>query len=158
MATHGTAGCESSIIAKRGEAVLIVRRFGPALEHSIAVLLEFIPRPKDRHARVQGELTPQEDKVLHWVTAGKSNGEIAQILGLAASTVGKHLEHIFSKLHVENRTAAASYYAPQKGWGTSSVTSLPTTFEKLGSITTEMKVERASLFDRSVVKGEARQR
>jgi len=31
------------------------------------------------------------------------------ILGISAATVGKHLEHIYPKLGVENRTAAASF-------------------------------------------------
>lgn len=37
---------------------------------------------------------------------GKSNADIATILGVAEGTVKKHLEHIFAKLGVENRTAA----------------------------------------------------
>jgi DNA-binding CsgD family transcriptional regulator len=47
---------------------------------------------------------------LHWVAAGKSNAEMAEILGISSSTVGKHLERIYQKLGVENRTAAASFY------------------------------------------------
>ena len=39
---------------------------------------------------------------------GKTNRDIAQILGLSPRTVDKHLEQIYSKLGVENRTAAAA--------------------------------------------------
>ena len=46
---------------------------------------------------------------LGWLARGKSNAEIAEILGISAATVGKHLEHIYPKLGVENRTAAASF-------------------------------------------------
>ena len=47
--------------------------------------------------------------MLHWLARGKSNAEIGAILGISAATVGKHLEHIYPKLGVENRTAAASF-------------------------------------------------
>jgi DNA-binding CsgD family transcriptional regulator len=53
-------------------------------------------------------LTPREAEVLLWVTQGKSNGDIATILGMRERTTCKHLERVFSKLSVENRTAAAS--------------------------------------------------
>ena len=45
---------------------------------------------------------------MEWVRGGKSNQDIAQILGVAPATVGKHLERIYPKLGVENRTAAAA--------------------------------------------------
>jgi len=47
--------------------------------------------------------------VLTWLGRGKSNLEIAAILGIKPATVGKHLERIYPKLGVENRTAAASF-------------------------------------------------
>ena len=52
-------------------------------------------------------LTPREAEVLLWVAQGKANGDIALILNTGESTVKKHLEHIFEKLGVENRGAAA---------------------------------------------------
>jgi DNA-binding NarL/FixJ family response regulator len=52
-------------------------------------------------------LTPRESEVLLWVTQGKGNQDIASILGASESTVKKHLLHIFEKLNVENRGAAA---------------------------------------------------
>ncbi len=52
-------------------------------------------------------LTPREREVLHWVAAGKSDAQIAAILGASPRTVQKHLEHIYEKLGVESRTAAA---------------------------------------------------
>jgi DNA-binding NarL/FixJ family response regulator len=52
-------------------------------------------------------LTPREAEVLLWVAQGKSNGDIALILSTSESTIKKHLEHIFEKLSVENRGAAA---------------------------------------------------
>ena len=53
-------------------------------------------------------LTARESEVLLWVARGKTNRDIADILGMSPRTVNKHLEHIFEKLGVETRTAAAA--------------------------------------------------
>jgi DNA-binding response OmpR family regulator/DNA-binding CsgD family transcriptional regulator len=53
-------------------------------------------------------LTTREGEVLSWLAKGKTNRDIAQILGLSPRTIDKHLEQIYSKLGVENRTAAAA--------------------------------------------------
>ena len=53
------------------------------------------------------KLTPREAEVLFWISEGKSNQDIGVILGATTGTICKHVEHIFSKLSVENRTAAA---------------------------------------------------
>ncbi len=53
-------------------------------------------------------LTPREAEILLWVSRGKTNPEIATILGIGLTTVKKHLESTFAKLGVENRTAAAA--------------------------------------------------
>ena len=53
-------------------------------------------------------LTQREAEVLAWVIRGKTNRDIADILGMSPRTVHKHLEHVFEKLAVETRTAAAS--------------------------------------------------
>lgn len=53
-------------------------------------------------------LTLREAEVLYWVALGKTNREIAEILGMSPRTVNKHLEHVFEKLNVETRTAAAA--------------------------------------------------
>ena len=52
-------------------------------------------------------LTPREAEVLFWISQGKSNHDIGVILGAKTGTICKHVEHIFGKLNVENRTAAA---------------------------------------------------
>ena len=53
-------------------------------------------------------LTPREIEVLNWVTDGKTNAQIGLILGASPRTIQKHLEHVFEKLGVETRTAAAA--------------------------------------------------
>jgi DNA-binding CsgD family transcriptional regulator len=53
------------------------------------------------------QLTPREAEVLLWISRGKSNHDIAVILGATTGTIRKHVEHILGKLNVENRTTAA---------------------------------------------------
>jgi DNA-binding response OmpR family regulator len=57
---------------------------------------------------LQASLTPRETEVLAWLARGKTNRDIAEILGMSHRTVNKHLEHIFEKLGVETRAAAAA--------------------------------------------------
>lgn len=60
------------------------------------------------------QLTPRELEVLAWVARGKTNRDIADILGMSPRTVNKHLEHIFVKLGVETRAAAAALVASRR--------------------------------------------
>ena len=53
-------------------------------------------------------LTSRESEVLLWISRGKSNREIGEILTISPRTVNKHLEQIFVKLGVENRASAAA--------------------------------------------------
>jgi len=53
-------------------------------------------------------LTKREAEVLMWVAQGKTNKEIGEILSLSPRTVNKHLEQVFSKMYVDNRSAATS--------------------------------------------------
>jgi DNA-binding NarL/FixJ family response regulator len=76
---------------------------------------EFLLRlAKDSSANIPAQfsselgLTTREGEVLSWLSKGKTNRDIAQILGLSPRTVDKHLEQIYAKLGVENRTAAAA--------------------------------------------------
>jgi len=52
-------------------------------------------------------LTPRVAETLLWLAQGKTNGEIATILGNSESTVKKHVLEIFQRLSVETRTAAS---------------------------------------------------
>lgn len=53
-------------------------------------------------------LTSRESEVLRWLSCGKSNRDIGEILTISPRTVNKHLEQIFVKLGVENRAAAVA--------------------------------------------------
>ena len=52
-------------------------------------------------------LTPRVAETLLWIAQGKTNGDIASILGISEATVKKHVLEIFSALGVETRTAAS---------------------------------------------------
>ena len=54
-------------------------------------------------------LTQREEDVLSWVAQGKTNAETARILKISPGTVKVHLERVYQKLGVENRTAAAAF-------------------------------------------------
>jgi DNA-binding NarL/FixJ family response regulator len=54
------------------------------------------------------QLTGREAEVLLWISRGKSNREIGEILHISPRTVNKHLEQVFVKLGVENRASAAA--------------------------------------------------
>lgn len=62
----------------------------------------------DAAALLQLGVTAREAEVLLWLSRGKANREIGQILGISPRTVNKHLEQVFIKLGVENRASAAA--------------------------------------------------
>jgi len=66
------------------------------------------PTPPEADRLSHAALTPRETEVLAWLARGKTNRDIAEILGMSHRTVNKHLEHIFEKLGVETRAAAAA--------------------------------------------------
>lgn len=53
-------------------------------------------------------VTPRQAEVLYWVAQGKTNSEIAIILGTSPRTAEKHVEQLLERLGVENRVAAAA--------------------------------------------------
>ncbi|AUX70319.1 DNA-binding response regulator [Porphyrobacter sp. HT-58-2] len=54
------------------------------------------------------DLTRREAEVLLWVSYGKTNRTVSEILGISPRTVNKHLEQVFRKLGVETRAAATA--------------------------------------------------
>jgi DNA-binding NarL/FixJ family response regulator len=53
-------------------------------------------------------LTPHEAETLFWVARGKTNPELCVLLEVRLTTIKKRLKHVFLKLGVDNRTAAAA--------------------------------------------------
>ena len=62
------------------------------------------PRPESADPR----LTAREREVLQWLSGGKTDRDIGEILGISPRTVHKHLQRIYEKLGVETRTAAVA--------------------------------------------------
>lgn len=82
-----------------------VGRTGP--NELLLQLAELDQPAQEQVLREKLGLTAREGEVLMWLARGKSNRDIAEILGLSPRTVNKHLETIYDKMGVENRTAAA---------------------------------------------------
>lgn len=101
-----TASPPPSIDAGESLTISYVAKIGP----NEILLHAKEKRGKDPQVvlREKFSLTPREAEVLVWVSKGKSNRDIGEILGLSPRTVNKHLEQIYAKLGVENRTAAAA--------------------------------------------------
>ncbi|MBL9139942.1 MAG: response regulator transcription factor [Verrucomicrobiales bacterium] len=68
---------------------------------------EFAPDFSSSQPLEQLGLSPREAEVLLWAAQGKTNPEIATILGISEETVKKHMKEILSTLGVETRTAAS---------------------------------------------------
>lgn len=78
------------------ENELVFKLIDPSMESTAATLREALA------------VTERESDVLFWIAQSKTNREIGEILSLSPRTIDKHLETIFRKLSVENRTAAAA--------------------------------------------------
>jgi DNA-binding CsgD family transcriptional regulator len=92
----------------RGGATLSLRFVADPLSMGGGSLLIKCRRERIRADHLAAlPLTLREREVLSLVAAGKTNAEIAMLLAISARTVQKHLEHVFDKLGVETRTAAA---------------------------------------------------
>jgi transcriptional regulator EpsA len=55
-------------------------------------------------------LSAREQEIIQWITEGKTNAEIAGLLGISAYTVKNHAQRVFRKLGATNRTEAAARY------------------------------------------------
>lgn len=75
--------------------IIIIRLIGNNENANVQILAENLP------------ITEREADVLYWLSKGKSNWDIATILSIKPRTINKHLEQIFKKLDVDNRTTAA---------------------------------------------------
>ncbi|HIO28340.1 MULTISPECIES: response regulator transcription factor [Marinobacter] len=79
-------------------------------EREYLLRLQEVQKPSEATGalRTRFSLTGRESDVLLWIANGKTNREIGQILEMSPRTVNKHLEQVFRKLGVENRTSAAA--------------------------------------------------
>ncbi len=88
---------------------LLARNLGQGSLGETMLLLNLTPQDDLATQRLRDiALTPRETEVLSWLAKGKTNRDIADILGMSPRTVNKHLEHVFEKLGVETRSAATA--------------------------------------------------
>ena len=87
---------ELALIARHHENEALIR------------LTEINPREDAARLQQRLKLTGREAEVLLWISYGKSNADISEVLCVSPRTVQKHLERIFEKLGVETRAAAAA--------------------------------------------------
>ena len=104
LQAHGNAAINSHVIL-RNQCYLI--RGAPS-ENPFFRYVSLQPQNAAQINEERSEeinLTRRESEIALWVKQGKTNREIAAILGISSRTVSKHLENIFAKLHIENRYA-----------------------------------------------------
>jgi DNA-binding NarL/FixJ family response regulator len=70
-------------------------------------IVEQVASDREIMLRERLAISDREAQVLNWIAQGKSNRDIADILDISPRTINKHLERIFRKIGVENRTSAA---------------------------------------------------
>lgn len=68
----------------------------------------------ERRRRPIPELTPRQWELLHLIARGRTNIQLARQLGLSEGTVRTHLENIYRRLDVSNRTAAVMRAFPEQ--------------------------------------------
>ena len=91
-------------VSKADLLAAIAARLARRAQQAIA---EFKPDFSSPRPLLALGLTPRVAEVLLWVAQGKTNSEIATILGISESTVKKHMLEVMETLGVETRTAAS---------------------------------------------------
>lgn len=104
---RGIPAARAPLVVKRPDRELYVHLITDHVRDEHILLLEQRCRQVRPDSLSALGLTQREADVLYWVAQGKTNGEVATILSISARTVQKHLEHIYPKLAVGTRTAAA---------------------------------------------------
>jgi DNA-binding NarL/FixJ family response regulator len=99
------AGLDTMLRAIRavahGESLL-----GPTVAQK--AMRHFTPPPREQASPLD-YLTPRELEVLTLIAEGRGNKEIASLLFISEKTVKNHVNNVFSKLHVRDRTRAMLY-------------------------------------------------
>ncbi len=96
------------LMRRLGDRALYVNLLGRSGKNVFLLMREEDPKCAQRVLARDFALSGREAEVLVWVAYGKTNMDIADILGMSPRTVNKHLEHIFLKMGVETRSAATA--------------------------------------------------
>lgn len=101
-------GASVATMQANGQA-LVIAYIGKISEREIILRLSVAETGTELNIlRDRFALTDRELDVLFWIARGKSNRDIAEILGLSHRTVNKYLDQIYTKMNVENRASAAA--------------------------------------------------
>jgi DNA-binding NarL/FixJ family response regulator len=103
---QGNARCAFSVGGRRLECSFVSPLGSDELLFRIAEVMD--NDAEKANLQLSHSLTSREAEVLLWISRGKSNRDIGEILDISPRTVNKHLEQVFVKLGVENRAAAAA--------------------------------------------------
>ncbi len=107
LVRSSTQGASAKI--DRGETTLELVIISQYRENEVLIRLnELNPKADVSKLQQRLSLTDREAEVLLWISYGKSNGMISEVLLISSRTVQKHLERIYEKLGVETRAAAAA--------------------------------------------------
>ena len=115
------AGASGYVLKRSGgrevvNAIRQVYEFGAFLEPSITrQVIEGLTQPEPKGPASNVDLTGRETQVLHYLISGKSNKEIAHILGISPKTVSVHRSSLMVKLGVRSSVELLRY-AARVGW------------------------------------------
>jgi DNA-binding CsgD family transcriptional regulator len=113
LAEAAPARCRPLTIMGNGARLYLRLLASPQLDQRIVVVDE---RPAGDPPPLEAVgLTRRELDVLELLSAGRSNADIARLLRMSVRTVHKHLEHLYPKLGVHDRTAAATAWLVRRG-------------------------------------------
>lgn len=109
LLSKGTAGASVRIDHEPAEVMLELVLVTRHRANEVLIRVnELDPRKDVEILAASLRLTQREAEVLLWVSYGKPNADISEVLEISPRTVQKHLEHVYEKLGVETRSAAAA--------------------------------------------------
>jgi DNA-binding NarL/FixJ family response regulator len=93
------------------DSIITVGRGGSLLDPKMATaVLDRLRKGTSQHPADDAfaALSPQEDRILSYIGEGLTNREIAEQLELSEKTIKNYVSQIYSKLHVQRRSQAAT--------------------------------------------------
>lgn len=107
------AGARGYVVKEEADESLMVAvdallRHVPYLTSAVAKLMA--PEKRDGHSKSpKGRLTPREREIVQLLAEGKTNKEVAVVLGISAKTVETHRANIMLKLNLHSITDLVHY-------------------------------------------------